>query len=294
MKKIYLILYYISLLFLVFYLYNLDYFNIPVINSYGLFTLSLFFLFLGSLIQIFNWKGSLRICNINISNLNSLISHGLSIFMKYVPGKVMVILGRATYISNEYDVKLSKASSASLISQVLAILTGVVFSLFAFVFFDFDYKIKLSAFLVIVVSLLFIVYFNFLRVLIYNIFLFFKKKIFLPKVKAVSFFQILPSFFLSWLLMGIGFFCLTKSIYESTDYMVIFIFPLSMVLGIVSIFAPGGIGVREGVLLFLFLKIGIPEEMAISISVFSRLWFLSGEIFMFILAVLFKYLNFRK
>jgi uncharacterized membrane protein YbhN (UPF0104 family) len=64
-------------------------------------------------------------------------------------------------------------------------------------------------------------------------------------------------------------------------------FPLAATLGILAIIAPGGIGVREGVL-FLFLNSSgaLTVEEATTISVFSRVWFLVGESFLFLIALL--------
>ncbi len=65
-----------------------------------------------------------------------------------------------------------------------------------------------------------------------------------------------------------------------------FIFPLANTLGIVFILAPGGIGIREGILTVLIHASGVDLITATSIAVFSRLWFLAGEGFLFLLGAL--------
>ena len=63
-----------------------------------------------------------------------------------------------------------------------------------------------------------------------------------------------------------------------------FSFALACVVAVLALIAPGGIGVREGVLITILIGIGLEKQDAISISVISRLWFLVGEVFIFILA----------
>jgi uncharacterized membrane protein YbhN (UPF0104 family) len=61
--------------------------------------------------------------------------------------------------------------------------------------------------------------------------------------------------------------------------------PVAGIAGILSFIAPAGIGVREGVLTTLLANKGIPVTDAISVAVFSRLWFLGGESIIFLSAL---------
>ena len=88
--------------------------------------------------------------------------------------------------------------------------------------------------------------------------------------------------------MSIGFYLLCKSVYPEVGIEVLGILPVSMILGIVAIFSPGGLGVREGALTFLLVSTGIPTEMALSISIFSRVWTLIGEGAAFALSFILK------
>lgn len=56
-------------------------------------------------------------------------------------------------------------------------------------------------------------------------------------------------------------------------------------LGLLAIIIPGGFGVREGIMVFYLVLLGIPLEIAGGIAVLARLWFIIGEIFIFLLAV---------
>ena len=85
------------------------------------------FLFFGMILQGENWFVSLNALGYKIQRKDALVSSGLSIFMKYVPGKVMVIVGRASFISNKYKIKLVKTSSASFLDQILTLIKDKIF-----------------------------------------------------------------------------------------------------------------------------------------------------------------------
>jgi uncharacterized membrane protein YbhN (UPF0104 family) len=61
--------------------------------------------------------------------------------------------------------------------------------------------------------------------------------------------------------------------------------------GILAIFLPGGIGVREGIMTAYLSALGIELELAITIATLSRLWFITGEVFIFLMALILKKTN---
>jgi hypothetical protein len=110
-----------------------------------------------------------------------------------------------------------------------------------------------------------------------------------PILRNSQLIKVFPSFFLTWLFWSFGFFFLSASIYgEVLPITLAFAFPLSGTLAIVALFAPGGLGVREGLLITCMLLYKIPIEIATTISIASRLWFLIGEAVFFGLAGLLK------
>ena len=62
-------------------------------------------------------------------------------------------------------------------------------------------------------------------------------------------------------------------------------FPLTITLGVFAAFAPGGIGVREGVMVGYLALAGIPPHAAAAISIAARIWFILGELFMFVVGL---------
>ena len=52
----------------------------------------------------------------------------------------------------------------------------------------------------------------------------------------------------------------------------IFINAASWLIGFLSIMSPGGIGIREGVMIELLSEIGVLKQNAIQISIMARIW----------------------
>ncbi|MDE6776327.1 MAG: hypothetical protein K2J25_00150, partial [Oscillospiraceae bacterium] len=98
--------------------------------------------------------------------------------------------------------------------------------------------------------------------------------------------KIVVLFIANWLVAGSGFFMLVHAIYPVTASQWLYIggiYGLSTIIGILALFAPSGIGVREGILTAGLLLI-MPEEYAVTISLLSRLWQTVAEIILVISA----------
>ena len=59
-------------------------------------------------------------------------------------------------------------------------------------------------------------------------------------------------------------------------------FPLATTAGIVALPLPGGLGLREGILVGLLAIVGFSVSDATAYAIVARLWFLLGETFMFV------------
>jgi uncharacterized membrane protein YbhN (UPF0104 family) len=82
------------------------------------------------------------------------------------------------------------------------------------------------------------------------------------------------------MIVGTGFYMLASSLYPLPVSELLFVggvYGLSAIIGIISIFAPSGIGVREGIMV-LGLSLIMPSEYAVIIGVVSRLWATVAEL----------------
>jgi len=278
------ILLYISLAFLVIYLYKFDYLKIKGLKfNYFYLILSVLFLWAGFYLSTISWWFVLKKHHIHISKKSAVSSHGLSVFAKYIPGKIWVILGRASKAAGSiYSVKTS--SYASLKEQLLYVWLGLLISAVPlFVYRGID-TFSVGVFILFMG----ITIFNFsdkVRILIiWSVKKIFKKELEIPHISFKESISILGFILLYWSAWIIAFYFLSLSVYPETSLNIGFIFPLSVTLGLLAVIVPGGIGVREGIMAAFMVLSGIPLEIATTISVISRLWFISGEAFIFILA----------
>ena len=84
-----------------------------------------------------------------------------------------------------------------------------------------------------------------------------------------------------WIIMGVGFFMLAKSIYPIGYAEMPFVmgaFTLSWAVGLLVVFAPGGIGVREAMLVVLMEQV-MPTGAAVALAALGRVWWILGELF---------------
>ncbi len=276
---------YISLIFLVIALYRADYLKIPIIYSWGDLLLSFTLLFAGFLAQVWTWFTVLKQSNSPIDYPTALAGTGLSVFTKFIPGKIMIIVGRAAYAAEAFHYPVGRLSALSLNTQLIALWSGLTTGTIGLFFLE-----GFAQWRWLIIGL-----FAFLSIMIFNttankivekiLQKILKKNINLPQLHPTVVLKVLPIFFIYWLLWAAAFYFLGKSLSTGTELSILsgLSFPLATTLGIMAIIAPGGIGVREGIIVGCLTLSGVDPTQATTISVASRLWFFIGESFIFIL-----------
>ncbi len=277
---------YISILFLIIQLIRHDYIIIPERLNYQYLSLSFLLLFAGFLVQGLSYKVILKKYGYKISAKDSLISFGLTVLSRYIPGKFWVHLGRAGYINKHYNYPLNELVYISLNCQFIGIWLVFLFCSFGFITLDISVVMKIIIFSIwILLSfLIFTRYFH--KMTQWVVFKTLGKRINLPTLSLKNLFNVFPVFILYWLLYAVAFYVLSLGFTAEIGYVALIYFPLSTIVGIVSLFAPGGIGTREASLVGLFAMGGVTTVLATTISAFSRLWFLAGELFAFVLGMI--------
>jgi glycosyltransferase 2 family protein len=85
---------------------------------------------------------------------------------------------------------------------------------------------------------------------------------------------------LSWLAGGIGFYLFIQSVFPVSSDQILFLtgaLAFSNTLGMIALFAPSGLGVREGSLVYILSGV-MPGPVAVIISVLTRIWMTLIEI----------------
>ena len=272
----------ISISFLVIKLVNADYLFVPEIKSYQLLSLSLFSLFMGFILETLTWKRLLKESGYAIDIYESLASTGLSILGKYIPGKVWTIIGKAGYLVDKKNFPKDAITSLTFNHQILALWFGVLFGIIGLANFHVSYDLvlmMLGSFVLLSLLLFLELPFTILKAAIRKLF---KKDIDISSLTLATILRCSPYVFLNWAFWCGGFALFVAAL---TGYPVDLLmglgFALAATIGILALFAPGGIGIREGVLVAVLLLHGLPLREATTIAVSSRLWFLVGEVFYF-------------
>lgn len=284
------LIFYLSLIFLIIKLYQGNYLVIPDVISISYLVLSLLFLFIGMLTTANNWKDILNhVHKIDITYRDAIISNGLTVFAKYIPGKILVIVGRSLYISEKYTIDKGKCTYASIQTQLFTLLVGFIFGSIILYYIENTtyYVIGVLSMILILSALLFS--YQFWKVFHKFLEKIFKRDFELTVIPSNLISRISISFIVNWLLWSLAFYFFVSALsLESVNVILGFTFPFAATFAIIAFFAPGGLGVREGLISMSLILCGLNEVSALSIAVSSRLWFLIGEVFLFFIALYLK------
>ena len=286
MSKYFKIFVYSSLIFLGWYLWHHGLLKIPRIRSYSLLSLSALPLLAGFLGSSLAWSKILNKSGFSIQFAESIASMGLSIFGKYIPGKVWMIVGRAAYAAERRQYPISSLSVISLNDQCISLWTGLLMGTLGLFAIDSLHLYKWPV-LTSWLTLSLIIFIPQVRGVVEKCFrLFLRKRISLPTLKVKETAAIIPWFFGYWTLWSTAFYLLVSGLFDPNPSCALGLaFPLAGSLGIMALIAPGGLGIREGVMAAYLNSAGIPLADAAAISIASRLWFLIGEAAFFLLGI---------
>ena len=289
MKRYFNVFLFVSLLFLLLSLYRAEYLKIPHIQSYRRLILSMVLLCCGFLLESVCWRKTLRFHGAAVSLRSGIVSTGLSIFGKYIPGKVWLIMGRSGSIAKLEGLEEKKALYSSFVSQLLSLWTGLMTGIVCL------FSITVPSHLIGLMLLLYVLLTLFLFVRPVHFFLLklpasiLKKKVTLPILQQGVVIRLVPVFLCRWVVISLSFYFLVTALTDHPFPLVAgFAFPFAGTIGLAAVFAPGGIGIREGVMTVLLLSAGFPVTLSTTISVTSRLWYLAGEFFIFTVALVLR------
>ena len=179
----------------------------------------------------------------------------LSLLGRYIPGKFW-ILGFASYISKSIGEDPVKVFWASMVHQALSILSIIPFAFFLYWRTQNPYILAGSVLLTI-------------ASIGGSWWIFRRNRI--PFV-GLKFFLLSVIYFTSWLLSGITFLLFYRGMGLPGDWgVLISVFPVSYLIGLLSFFAPGGLGIRELTLSY-FLSMYLDPSSAAAVGVMFRLF----------------------
>ncbi len=277
-----------SLVFLVVYLYKNNMLFIPQLINPIFFFISLLLILIGFLLDTIAWRVIMKKELPAVTFTDAFISSGKFIFSKYIPGKLWIILGKAGYIQEKYNFSFVNLTSYSFYYQLISLFAATMLGI------GIVYKFNLLFFWILIVFaglfiLLFVVFHKSLVTYLSRIYSsLFRKGTSLPNLLPRTILKIFIISFTNWLIWSVAFYFFLYSAINEVDIQLSsgLLFPVSSVIGIVVIIAPGGLGVREGFLTLGLIGFGLSSKEAASIAVLSRIWFLIGEFIFFISALI--------
>lgn len=272
----------LAVIFIAWYFYgNWSEFSETIINvdlSVFAFSMLFYFVYKITLASLFHYITKINGCA--ISYRKALPAYLYSILGKYIPGKVFMLAARLTYYKEE-NAPLSKVTVCFFIENVCTLLGAAMLFILSLFFFPNDLLDDYRWLTILLIAAFFVC----IHPKIINAFLkiigkIFKKDLRIP-MKYTQILKVVLMFIGNWLIVGFGFFMLVRSVDPSVGWNEMLfcagVYGISAIMGILAVFAPSGLGVREGIMLAGLMLI-MPESSAAVVSVISRLWQSAAEL----------------
>lgn len=274
---------YVSVLFVIIYLISHDLLKIPEIGNPYLFVLSVVALLAGFVLDVAGWHLIAKQAIPGLKPGYSFVGSGKYLLTKYIPGKIWVIVGRAAYLNRHYNGSMLFLSSGSLYYQLVAIIMGFIAGIPMLLYIDRVLFVVALGFLALILPFSILFYRPLLGFLERIIGYVLKKRVELPVFPLKLTARLMLISLAAWVVWSSAFYLLLLSMYEASPipFTTGLLFPLASVAGVVVIIAPGGIGIREGLLGLGLTAMGLSVAGAAAVAVTSRIWFLLAELLFF-------------
>lgn len=226
-------------------------------------------------------------------DLRSPISFSQAVWMiattqigKYLPGKVWYILGRV-YVGKQQNLDGKKLTLSMVLETCLVYITGgIIFALTTLIAGGYSIAwIALSVMLTVAAIIMLH------PVILRSISNFILRRLKKPEIHFTltytQIFRISLYFFGLWFAQIAGFFLLIKAIYPvpaGDIFNIASAYSLAWIGGSLALFAPGGLGVREGMMTLLLSSV-LPTPLAIAVSLIARVWVTIFETMVFFIGL---------
>ncbi len=277
------IIVYFSLIFLLVGLYYADYLIRPTVYSYFYLIYSVIFLWAGFVFYSVCWGKVLGSEYRDIRNRTIMASAGLSIFGKYIPGRLWVLLGRSAYVEKHSDHNLGPLSLLSFKEQIISIWVGFFLGLIGYNLAG-NFSIGGLTGMLIWLGVTPFIFSSLLPNIVNKVMLkVMKREVHITPLDWNMIRRVVPYSILNWGIWAAGFYFLVQALVpQDVPLLTGLCFPLAANIGVLAFFAPGGIGIRETMIVIYLNQLGLSVAEATTIALTSRLWFLFGEAFLFV------------
>lgn len=218
-----------------------------------------------------------RLSGKRVSIADAVRIHSASWLLKYIPGQVGSFINKVSWGAKR-NISKKAVSTSFIYENVLMVIAGVTLSLPVFLLFVDVLGDNLSLFIPVLMVIPMAIVLS--RKLFYNLlntlFKFMRQKPFLRSdfLTGNVLIKYQASYLVPRLLNGIGFVLIVQSVVAVSPSMYIGLaatYILASIVGLLAIFVPGGLGVREAVIV-AFISVYFPVEQAIIIALVTRLY----------------------
>lgn len=260
--------------------YFIHHFNWAVIREIKIDTfwllLALFVNFVYTLVYACLWHIITRVNDYSIPLIDAIAIWQVSNFGKYLPLKVAGIGYRLVAYHRRTNKSYSEIGRACYVELLGSTLGGCIVILVFFLFSDFKRLLthnSLYIYIAFSIGLCLLILPPVQRQILNVTMRLLKKEPPTVSMSVLSSLGIVIGYTAAWLVLGTTLFCLTRAIYPVAlqDWVSItLVYAIAGLAGMVSVFAPSGIGVREGVLMSGMGTI-IPPPVAVVIALLARI-----------------------
>ena len=248
--------------------------------DYPLLALSLGVMLASLSLYAWQWQFSLQKLRAAIGFPKVLRIYFVANLGRYIPGKVWQFIGWF-YLLEQEGVSSVHTLTSMALNQVIQNMTGLALAFVVMAGFRAaELSERLLPFLVLISLGLIVVQPPVLEKLLNGALRLFRRGPVVIELTAWDLSRFAVLHLLCWLGYGLAFYLFTRALYPvPLEWLPALagIFAGAWVLGFLSFLAPGGLGVREGILVYL-LGFYLPSHVAIVVTLLSRLWVTAAEL----------------
>lgn len=239
------------------------------------FLVSLLYLLLRGLV----WHDMTRRNGVAIPLPRALISWNYSILGKYLPGKVFLLLGRLVEY-DRYGRSKAKVTFTFFQETVTSLLSSVVTILLALLTADLPYVrgyrgLLIGVILVVAVGM----HPRVMQAVLDPVLRLLRRPAVRLELGYADVLRFTVEQTLAWFVFGVAFYLFINALYGVDVRLILYLaaaISFASMIGILALFAPSGLGVREGILALLLADV-MPAPAAALIALSSRLWVTASE-----------------
>jgi len=230
--------------------------------------------------KLLNWQRITKEIGVQIPLDRAAVAWSYSMIGKYFPGKVFFLLGRIYFYGLEKQSK-KRITFCFLLESICSIMAALIILIISMFFIEIRFLEAYRPWLIFCLGVVFLGgYPPVLRVVMNFLSDLFHRPRIVQTLKYSVFLKLVGRYCVTWLIFGVAFFYFVRAFYPVPVSVFLFLtglYQLAALVGIFSLFAPAGIGVREGILL-IGLKHVLPDTVSVLIAITGRLWYTAGEL----------------